>query len=672
LILNPDTLLYKGTIDELVKFLDKNRKAAVVAPNFFHKNKKLFKYQGSQELTPFRAIFALSVINKLFPNNPISRKYYLKDLDNKRIREVDSVPGSCFMIRKSVFDRVGGFDENFFLYFEEADIFKRIKELEYTIHMIPSAKVVHLHKKTTPRSKKTKKIFEKSRYLYFRKHFGLIKALVVEGFLRFTKYHLLLFIILALAVFLRSYKLQDSFAFNGEIGDNLLDIKNYYLNREIPLVGPPTSHPWLYFGPFFYWLYGPILIFSGFNPISHAYFGLFISLLTVIVNYIFTKRYWGVKVALLSSLLITISPLYLSLSLMARFFNFVALLIYPLLYFIIEYLRGKKKYLFWTFLVLGSMFSFHYSPIILIPIIYILIIKSKKEDTFGLIKKSIAGLIFPLMPLLIYDTKNGFIMFTKLFLWIPYRIAGFVGIIPKNNLTSNTLENTLEKFSEFIGFLFVSKEFSNIYSAISIIIVIFTFIYVIGVRKFRNSLLHLLPAIILLLGFIPLFIHGEPPFHYFLPLLPLIPLMLSIYIFKIIKKGYLRLSIISVIIVLILVNAYYLVVSRKLFSDGEKNVYNYELFYRTSKLIINDAKGKNVYLKRKGKLDEHKGDFAQNYQYLMWWMGNEPVKVGKQVIDKNKSADFQYTIIEDISGFIDQLDENTLWVDNIAIRKKVL
>jgi len=68
-----------------------------------------------------------SFLNKVFPNNPISKKYWLKDWNHKSDREVDVCPGTAFMISSELFKKIGGFDERFFLYFEEDDISKRVK-----------------------------------------------------------------------------------------------------------------------------------------------------------------------------------------------------------------------------------------------------------------------------------------------------------------------------------------------------------------------------------------------------------------------------------------------------------------------------------------------------------------------------------------------------------------
>ena len=76
--LNADTIVFKNTIDVLFEFLRKNKHAGVVAPFLLHENKKPFALQGVKTLTPFRAIFSISLINKLFPNNLIAKDYFIQ------------------------------------------------------------------------------------------------------------------------------------------------------------------------------------------------------------------------------------------------------------------------------------------------------------------------------------------------------------------------------------------------------------------------------------------------------------------------------------------------------------------------------------------------------------------------------------------------------------------
>jgi GT2 family glycosyltransferase len=65
--------------------------------------------------------------------------YNYFDIDNKKIQYVDSISGSCMMFRKEMFDKLDGFDERFFLYFEDTDFCVRINKLKYDVVYIPSS-----------------------------------------------------------------------------------------------------------------------------------------------------------------------------------------------------------------------------------------------------------------------------------------------------------------------------------------------------------------------------------------------------------------------------------------------------------------------------------------------------------------------------------------------------
>ncbi|QQG40488.1 MAG: glycosyltransferase family 2 protein [Candidatus Levyibacteriota bacterium] len=182
--LNPDTKVFLNTIDALINFLKNHHHAGIVAPLLLNKKCNPYSLQGSAVLTPFRAIMCLSFIQKLFPENIIYKEYYLLDWDKKFIREVDVIPGTAFLVRKKIFEEVGGFDERFFLFFEENDLCMRVKEFGYKIYITPNAKVMHLWGESTKSLPNTKEIFKKSREYYFQKYFGFFWASVVELFCR--------------------------------------------------------------------------------------------------------------------------------------------------------------------------------------------------------------------------------------------------------------------------------------------------------------------------------------------------------------------------------------------------------------------------------------------------------------------------------------------------------
>lgn len=182
--LNEDTKLLSDVGTVLVDFLEKH-KGAIVAPALFDASKKIYPLQGAKELGVIEGIVAISFFNKIFPNNPISRHYFLKDVNKVNAYEVDVVPGTAFMLEKKMFDELGGFDEHFFLFFEEVDLCKRAKAHGATIFIEPRAKVMHLWGKSTAYDmQQTSHEFQKSRMYYFCKHYGFLAMCLVELFAR--------------------------------------------------------------------------------------------------------------------------------------------------------------------------------------------------------------------------------------------------------------------------------------------------------------------------------------------------------------------------------------------------------------------------------------------------------------------------------------------------------
>lgn len=200
-ILNPDTRCQKNTINELLGFLEKNKTAAIAAPRLIDVKGNVLRLSYGK-LTPIGGIFALSILNRILPDN-IFTKYYRKDevLFSSNPSLIDAAPGSAFVIRKTVFDKIGGFDEELFLFFEEHDLGIRIQKLGYSIFLLQKAIVIHEWHSKKNSSQTLKNHFLKSRYHYFKKHYGLFSALVVELFTRISKIHLLLFILIIILTY---------------------------------------------------------------------------------------------------------------------------------------------------------------------------------------------------------------------------------------------------------------------------------------------------------------------------------------------------------------------------------------------------------------------------------------------------------------------------------------
>jgi GT2 family glycosyltransferase len=111
------------------------------------------------------------------------RRYYALDLPDDMENEIDWIMGACLMVPRRVVDVVGMMDEGYFLYSEELDWCRRIKDAGWRIVYLPQAKVIHHSGKSSEQAVTARHInFQRSKLRYFRKYHGRLAT----GLLRFA------------------------------------------------------------------------------------------------------------------------------------------------------------------------------------------------------------------------------------------------------------------------------------------------------------------------------------------------------------------------------------------------------------------------------------------------------------------------------------------------------
>ncbi len=143
LIMNPDCIVRAGTLRALIGQLGGHSRCAVAAPRILNPDGSL-EYSARASPDPFAFLFnRYSILTRLFPRNPWSRRYLLLDWDHASVRDVDWVSGACLMARREAIEQVGGMDEAFFMFNEDVDWCRRMRLGGWSITYVPSAEVVH-------------------------------------------------------------------------------------------------------------------------------------------------------------------------------------------------------------------------------------------------------------------------------------------------------------------------------------------------------------------------------------------------------------------------------------------------------------------------------------------------------------------------------------------------
>jgi GT2 family glycosyltransferase len=179
LFLNPDTLLANDVVGALTAFLDAHPRAGAVGPMLLEEDGRIF--EGARLLpTLVNEFLAHATLTGRFPDCAWTSQPYLARRAYLSTRQVESVIGACLLIRSDLFQSLGGFDENFFLYVEELDLCRRIRNTGFQVWYVHTARLTHKRQKSTMQlfgsTRKIEFQHMRSQLYYFRKHEGPFAA----------------------------------------------------------------------------------------------------------------------------------------------------------------------------------------------------------------------------------------------------------------------------------------------------------------------------------------------------------------------------------------------------------------------------------------------------------------------------------------------------------------
>jgi len=168
---NPDTLVSKDTFVELLGSIESKPEAGVVGCKILNGDGTLQWACRRSFPSPMAAIYKTLGLARLFPKSRTFGAYNLTYLDPEEENEVDAVSGSFFCVRKTVYEQVNGFDEDFFLYGEDLDICYRIQQAGYHNYYVPNSAIIHFK----GQSSKTRMVrsyidFYQAMLIFARKH----------------------------------------------------------------------------------------------------------------------------------------------------------------------------------------------------------------------------------------------------------------------------------------------------------------------------------------------------------------------------------------------------------------------------------------------------------------------------------------------------------------------
>jgi len=191
LILNPDAIAEPGAVAQLLRCLATTQTAAVGGALLEDDGQPArgFAFRRIPTLAPL--LCEVLLVNQLWPHNPVNRRYRYLDADYSQQQEVEQPAGACLALTRTAWEKVGGFDEQFYpVWFEDVDLCKRLLDQGVRIFYCPAARFRHSGAHSVGQlSFGDRQFFWYSNMLrYARKHFSrgqifILRLAIIKGML---------------------------------------------------------------------------------------------------------------------------------------------------------------------------------------------------------------------------------------------------------------------------------------------------------------------------------------------------------------------------------------------------------------------------------------------------------------------------------------------------------
>jgi hypothetical protein len=195
LFLNPDTLLLSDVVGCLAEFLVHRPEAGCVGPMILEENGSIHFGAARSFPSLFNEFLEHSALAFRFPRSTLTGRPYYSYWDHNTTRQVNSLLGACMMLPRRIFEALGGFDESFFLYYEEVDLCRRVFQNGWQVWYVHRCRIMHEGQKSVKKKYggmgPMLPIFLESAEKYFNKHHGRMYASLWRWMIvatHFTKY----------------------------------------------------------------------------------------------------------------------------------------------------------------------------------------------------------------------------------------------------------------------------------------------------------------------------------------------------------------------------------------------------------------------------------------------------------------------------------------------------
>jgi GT2 family glycosyltransferase len=177
LFLNPDTIIPENTLKQCISFMDAHSDAGALGVRMLDGSGSFLRESKRAFPSPMTSFFKLSGLSGLFPRSSVFARYHLGHLEMRKDHEVEVLAGAFMFIRRVVLEKIGGFDEVFFMYGEDIDLSYRIRKAGYRNYYLADPAIIHFKGESTKKgSLNHVAMFYNAMGIFVRKHYGGARA----------------------------------------------------------------------------------------------------------------------------------------------------------------------------------------------------------------------------------------------------------------------------------------------------------------------------------------------------------------------------------------------------------------------------------------------------------------------------------------------------------------
>jgi hypothetical protein len=149
MIFNPDVVLHRGALEEMVDHMDQHDDIGILGPQLRHPNGEL-QHSCYRFMEPKTVAYRRIPLLRALPSaREHINDYLMADWDHEETRDVDYLLGAVMFTRREAIEEVGKFDENYFMYFEDQDLCRRFWKAGWRVVYHPGAVMRHYHRRET-------------------------------------------------------------------------------------------------------------------------------------------------------------------------------------------------------------------------------------------------------------------------------------------------------------------------------------------------------------------------------------------------------------------------------------------------------------------------------------------------------------------------------------------